>query len=148
MRFMLLALAGCASLHRTPTPARASPPVVVVTGSFCPEYRLAVHEDGLVEYWADRTAEIAGPGWLRVDAAVVERLRGVPLGRPRQITDVELQAWCRAVDVSSTGLAIRGSDGWTAQCEVRPEREAEVLSMLGVSKWLRPKEDERCRWGA
>lgn len=149
MKFVFVVLlVGCATLQRTPLPPGPAV-VVVVTGSSCPEYRLAIREDGLVEYWSDRTARVTGVGWLRVDVAVVERLRRLPLIHPRKIVDIEAErGWCRAFDVSATGVAISGPQGWTGQCEVRPDQEVEILTMLGVAKWLQAKPDERCRWGA
>jgi hypothetical protein len=139
LRLVCLLLAGCATLQRTPVPRSDTPVVVVVTGSMCPAYLLALHEDGLVEYWADATARASGTGWLRVDPMVVERLRRTRLVSPQPIIDIDADGWCRVSHISANGLAINGHDGWKAQCEAQPEREAEVLRMLGVVDWLLPR---------
>jgi hypothetical protein len=148
MRFACVLLVGCASLQRTPVPPDAAPLVAVMTSSSCPAYRIAVHEDGLVEYWADRSARAPGVGWLRVDAEVVQRLRSLPLQREWKIVDIDGDPWCRVYDASAIGLAIHGADGWTGHCAaVRFDREDEILRMLGVVRLLMPVRDGWCGSG-
>jgi hypothetical protein len=148
MRLTLLLLAGCATLQRTPVPPTHGALVAVMTSSSCPAYRVAVHEDGLVEYWADRTARASGVGWLRVDAEVVERLRHLPLEREWKIVDIDGERWCRVFDAPAIGFAIHGADGWTGHCAAASfEREDEILGMLGVMRLLKPNRDGLCGGG-
>jgi hypothetical protein len=144
VRLVLLLLASCASLQRTPLPADATDVVVVITGSTCPTYRLAIHQDGLVEYWADQTARVSGVGWLRVRAETVARLQHLAPSRPWKIVDVEGERWCRVYDAQGVGIAIHGSDGWTGECEVDPNRQTEILETLGVAPWLQLRPGDSC----